>query len=95
MIKAILIFYKKIFLPILISSIAVGVFFGGIVPESSISSSIGQSYMILAPIFHYYKYDLKNNNEYYFYYNLGLSKKTLWLSSSTMSVLIGLIFIVL
>jgi hypothetical protein len=51
----------------------------------------GISYMIVVPVFHYYIYEIRNSNEYYFYYNMGISKPLLWSSTLIFSSLIGLI----
>jgi hypothetical protein len=36
------------------------------------------SFLIIAPLIHYFVYDVKNKQDYYFYYNLGLSSTVLW-----------------
>jgi hypothetical protein len=51
----------------------------------------GISYMIVVPMFQYYIYETRNPNEYYFYYNMGMSKPILWLATFVFSSLIGLI----
>lgn len=43
--------------------------------------AIGFAFLIIAPFVHFFVYEVKNKNEYYFYYNLGLSKIKLWLST--------------
>ncbi|MGE0078139.1 MAG: hypothetical protein AB7S48_09785 [Bacteroidales bacterium] len=89
-IKSILIFYEKIVIPAAVVSIVLGLF--------SIKLSVapffkgtGFAYMFIGPLFHYFVYETRNPNEYYFYYNLGLNKISLWLSSVLISILIGLI----
>lgn len=51
------------------------------------------SYLIFSLSFQYFMYELKNPNEYYFYYNLGLNKNILWsinfIFSLILSILIG------
>lgn len=51
----------------------------------------GISYMLVTPMFHYYIYEIRNPNEYYFYYNMGINKLVLWVSTLIFSLLIGLI----
>lgn len=83
---AIYLFYKKLFLLTLVFSVLIGSISqtnGG-----SFISAAGKVFIILTPIFHYFLYEVRYPNEYYFYYNLGFSKLQLWL----ISLLIGFIF---
>lgn len=56
---------------------------------------IGVAYMVSTPFFHYFIYEMGNYNEYYFYYNIGLSKAVLWVSTLVISLLFGLVIIML
>lgn len=56
---------------------------------------VGFSFVFLTPVFHYLTYEIRNPNEYFFYYNLGLSKLILWTSTLVISLIIGLIIILL
>lgn len=56
---------------------------------------VGFSFVFLTPVFQYLTYEIRNPNEYFFYYNLGLSKLVLWTSTLVISLIIGLIFILL
>ena len=95
MIKATLVFYRKYFFLLLFISGLIGIFVGATIPEYSISNSIGNTYLFLFPIFHLYYYEIKYENEYYYYYNLGLNKLYLWFAAAFYSLLIYLIFIIL
>jgi len=53
---------------------------------------LGLGYIFSAPLFHLFNYEVRNTNEYYFYYNLGLSKILLWISTILISLTIGLTF---
>ncbi|MES2652096.1 MAG: hypothetical protein V4663_10165 [Bacteroidota bacterium] len=86
------IFYKKLILPSLAVSILLAFFFFGAV---KILSGIGIAYIFLTPVFHYLLYDLTDANQYYFYYNLGISKLLLWISSIIASLIIGLILMLI
>ena len=66
----------------------------GITGEFSFKA-LGISYVIFALLFHYFVYEIKNVNEYYFYYNIGLSRLTLWAATLVLSLIIGLIFILI
>lgn len=91
LVKAIAIFYQKLIVPVLPLSILIGALTFGMTKEFSLQS-VGFSYLFLAPVFHYFVYDVRNPNEYYFYHNLGLSKLNLWIISSGISSLIALLF---
>ena len=83
-------FYKKLIIPALSMSAAIGslVFFN----SGSFSFKwFGITYMIVVPVFHYYIYEVRNPNEYYFYYNMGISKPMLYLATLVFSSFIGLI----
>jgi hypothetical protein len=64
----------------------------GIVGAFSLKT-IGISYIFSGLLFHYLIYEVRNRNEYYFYYNLGLSRLILWVVTFVLSLLIGLTFI--
>jgi len=89
-VKSFWMFYKKLVIPALAMSAAIG----SIVFFSSGSFSFkwfGITYMIVVPVFHYYIYEVRNPNEYYFYYNMGISKPMLYLATLVFSSFIGLI----
>ncbi len=90
--KAILIFYQKLIIPTLILSGLLGLIGLGITGEFSFKA-IGISYIILGLMFHYFIYEIRNSNEYYFYYNIGLSRLTLWIITFILNLIIGLIII--
>jgi hypothetical protein len=93
-VKAILIFYQKLIIPTLILSGLLGFIGLGITGEISLKT-IGISYIFLGLLFHYFIYEVRNYNEYYFYYNMGLSRLSLWIITFVLSFIIGLIFITL
>ena len=89
---SILIFYKKLIIPTLTVAILIACL--GISKSETFSlPAVGFSYIFLTPLFHYFIYELRNPNEYFFYYNFGLSKLILWVSSLTISIVVGLILI--
>lgn len=97
MIKATFVFYRKFIFSLLFSSIVIGGITGAFLDNLSITDSIGISYLFLFPIFQYYYYhfEIKFGNEYYFYFNLGLSRGKLWFSSFLYSLVISLLFFLL
>jgi hypothetical protein len=90
------IFYKKLILPTVVVSTLLGLL---LYPNTeTIASSLkwsGISYLLLTPVFHYFIYEVRNPNEYYFYYNMGLSKLVLWISTTIFGSILGLIIILL
>jgi hypothetical protein len=94
MLRAILIFYQKLFVPALVLSGLLGLIGFGISGVFSLRA-IGVSYFFFGLLFHYFIYEVRNFNEYYFYYNLGLSRLSLWLVTLFLNLVIGLIFILL
>lgn len=89
-VKVLLIFYQKLIIPSLVLSAVIG-FVGWVITGEFSFRTVGSSYIILGLLFHYFIYEIRNSNEYYFYYNFGLSKLTLWIASAVLSSIIGLI----
>jgi hypothetical protein len=85
-------FYQKLIIPSLVVSIVLSFFMMKLI---DLYAGIGISFSFLTPIFHYLTYEIRNPNEYYFYYNLGLSKLILWINTIIISLIIGLLFILL
>ncbi|MEJ2880918.1 hypothetical protein [Pedobacter sp. GR22-6] len=83
--RGIYFFYTKLIVPSLALSILIAYFRPAGVDWKT---GIGISLIFLLPVFHYFSYELRSPQEYYFYHNLGLSRLILWLST----IIIGLIF---
>ena len=89
LVSGILIFYRKLVAPTLIFSALVGLF--GFPMSGRYSFlGLGVGYMLFAPFFHYFIYDIRNSNEYFFYHNMGLSRAALWVASVIISITIGI-----
>ena len=89
---SIFVFYKKLIVPTF--TVAILIAFIGISRSGTFSlPAVGISYIFLTPLFHCFIYELRNSNEYFFYYNFGLSKLILWISSLIISIIVGLILI--
>jgi len=91
-IKGSWIFYSRIIIPTLVLSVFLAILQMHFI---DICAGTGISYIILAPFFHFFTYEVTNPKEYYFYYNLGLSKAVLWANTLVISTIIGLILILL
>lgn len=68
-------------------------FLGIINPNHFSLKTVGISYILLSMVFQYLIYEVRYPNEYYFYYNLGLSKFFLWAGSFSLSLIVGLFII--
>jgi len=89
-VKSFWMFYKKLIIPALSMSAAIAAI--AFIYSGNFSFKwFGISYIIVVPVFQYYIYETRNPNEYYFYYNMGMSKPILWLATFVFSSLIGLI----
>jgi len=88
-ILGVLFFYKKILIPSFIISIFFGLYS---VPLTGIFffRSAAFSYVLVSIVFHYLIYEVRYIDEYYFYYNLGLSRLTLWISTVLLSSFISI-----
>lgn len=93
-VKGILIFHKKLAIHTLGVAIIVGLM-GFAMSASNLLVGVGIGYILMAPLFHYFIYDVSSSNEYYFYYNLGLSKRNLWISTVVISLTVGLMVFLL
>lgn len=76
--KAWLIFYKKLILPSLVTALLLAVLY---LPVNKIVQGAALAYIPLSLFYQYIFYDYSRKDEYLFYYNLGLSKRALWLIS--------------
>jgi hypothetical protein len=84
--KGLWIFYRKLMYPSAALSICLGLL---AMKGMAVVGASFFAYVFLAPMFHYFTYEVNNPNEYYFYYNLGLSKVNLWINTIAWSSIIG------
>lgn len=87
-------FYRKLVIPSLTLSLLLGLSVSTASGSFSLRG-VGSAYIFFPLVFHYFIYEVRNKEEYYFYHNLGLSKIVLWSATFVISLLIGLILIVL
>ncbi len=74
LLKNILLFQKKIVFTSYIISIPIAILFKNI-------NVVGVSVMFVMLMLHFFIYELKNQDEYFYYYNLGITKLQLWFST--------------
>jgi hypothetical protein len=83
-------FYQKLIFPPLIISIILSLL---LMPGPNFFKGTGTAFIILFPVVHYYTYDIRKPQEYYFYYNLGLDKPVLWIITVILGFLIGILLV--
>jgi hypothetical protein len=92
-ILSILIFYRKLIVPSLAVAMALG-FLVFITTNKFPLTKVGIYYILMSLVFHYFIYEKRNPGEYYFYYNMGLSKFMLWGTTLLLSLVIALILLI-
>lgn len=94
--RALILFQIRIVIPAIFVSLLSGGFGLAAIPSyKGFCMGCGLGYMFFAPLFHYFIYELRNPGEYYFYYNLGLSKMFLWGSTVISAILFRTILMML
>ncbi len=93
-IKGLLLFYKRLLIPLVIISVTLNLMGMAITGKFSLHG-LGITYIFLSPLLQYFIYEIIYPEEYYFYYNLGLSKTILWFSTLLIGYVIGLTMILL
>lgn len=99
------IFYKKLIIPSLLMALMSGfaykyVLIGlgktdmDLIPLFS-SGAAASAYLIFSLSFQFFIYDVRNPNEYYFYYNIGLNKYILWISNLIFSLMLTMLILAL
>jgi hypothetical protein len=81
-------FYQKLILAPLILSVILSLL---LMPRAYFFTGTGIAFIILFPAFHYFTYEIRKPHEYFFYYNLGLSKPVLWTVTISAGFLIGIL----
>lgn len=85
----IFIFQKKFLLPAIIISVLLG-FIGHSINGKPIGTNAGLAYLFILPLFQFFIYELRYAHEYYFYYNLGISKIALWIACIVHALILSL-----
>jgi len=88
--QVIWLFYRKLIVPAVVTTILISLF--SIPVNGSYSNTAtAVGYIFATFFFQYFIYEVKNPNEYYFYYNLGFTKLSLW----SYNLIIGLILFII
>ena len=88
-------FQQKLILPTFCLAVAIG-FAGYFMPWSTpIVEGIGFGYFLAGPLIHYFIYEVRNENEYYFYFNKGITKIILYGSTLIINLILGSLILLL
>lgn len=87
--KNIVLFQRRIVPLSILFSLPITIMTGGISP------GFGYSVLITSLCIHYWAYDVRRPQEYYYYYNFGLGRLQLWLSTLVIGMLISSLLAVL
>jgi hypothetical protein len=82
-------FQQKLVFPTFCVAIGIGIAGYFMVWSTPIIEGTGFGYILAGPLTHYFIYEVRNTNEYYFYYNAGINKIALYCSTTTINTLIG------
>jgi hypothetical protein len=93
MFRLIVAFHQKLILPTFCVALAIGIAGYFMVWSTPIIQGIGFGYILAGPLSHYFIYELRNDNEYYFYFNKGLEKTTLYITTVVLNSILGSIIL--
>lgn len=89
MILLVVTFQQKLILATFCVALGIGIAGYFMIWSAPIIQGTAYGYFLAGPMVHYYLYDLRNPNEYYFYANAGLSKTCLYLTTAGLNLGIG------
>jgi hypothetical protein len=85
-------FQQKLILPTFCVALGIGIAGYFMVPSTPVIPGTGYGYILAGPVMHYFTYEVTYENEYYFYFNSGLTKIHLYASTLILNLtLSGLI----
>jgi hypothetical protein len=82
-------FQLRLLLPTFCVALAIGVAGYFMIWSTPIILGTGFGYFLAGPMVHYYLYELRFPNEYYFYFNAGLSKVLLGFTTLGLNGIVG------
>ena len=86
-------FNQKLFIPTFCVSLAIGIAGYFMIWSTPVVQGTGFGYLLAGPMVHYYLYDLRNPNEYYFYHNAGLSKPLLYFTTFGLNAAVAMVIL--
>jgi hypothetical protein len=85
-VRTLLFFHKRFIIPSLALTVLIGVYSCAISDDFAVQS-FGLGYLITPLLLHLIVFEYRAKGEYYFYFNLGISRKDLWISNFILSLL--------
>ncbi|RZM26741.1 MAG: hypothetical protein EOO88_15925 [Pedobacter sp.] len=89
--RSLFLFQWKLIVPALVLSVLLAAL---MMELDHLRAGIGIAFIFFMPTMHYFRYELKNPEEYFFYYNMGLSKLRLWIYTIIFSLSAGLLLMI-
>jgi len=89
MLASIVAFQQKLILPTFCVALGIGIAGYFMVTSIPVVQGTGFGYILAGPLTHYFIYELRNENEYYFYFNMGLNKIILYGSTVILNLIFG------
>jgi hypothetical protein len=86
-------FQKKLILPTFCVALGIGIAGYFMVWSTPLVQGTGYGYILAGPLTHYFIYEVRNENEYYFYFNLGLNKIMLYGSTVMLNLILGVLIL--
>ena len=89
MLARVVAFQQKLILPTFCVALAIGIAGYFMVWSTPLVQGTGFGYILAGPLTHYFIYELRNENEYYFYFNMGFNKIMLYSSTVILNLIVG------
>ncbi|HET6539906.1 MAG TPA: hypothetical protein VFG46_05425 [Chryseolinea sp.] len=89
MLASIVAFQQKLILPTFCVALAIGIAGYFMAWSTPLVQGTGFGYILAGPLTQYFIYELRNENEYYFYFNMGFNKIMLYGSTVILNVIFG------
>lgn len=86
-------FQKKLILPTFCVALGIGIAGYFMIWSTPIIQGTGFGYILAGPLVHYSIYERRDANEYYFYFNAGLSKFILYSSTVALNAIAGIVIL--
>ena len=89
MLASIVAFQQKLILPTFCVALGIGIAGYFMVWSTPLVQGTGFGYILAGPMVHYFIYELRNPNEYYFYFNTGVGKIILYSVTVILNLILG------
>jgi hypothetical protein len=89
MLASVAAFQQKLILPTFCVALGIGIAGYFMIWSTPLVKGTGFGYILAGPLTHYFIYESRNENEYYFYFNIGLTKMMLYASTVILNLMFG------